>query len=166
MFRLLQKIGCIIPLMLGMMIPAVTPVHANEQATGEGILVVLDQAKLIKMPKGTETIVIGNPLIADISVQKNGVMVITGRGTGRTNVIALDSQGTIISESVVQVVPQTVGRLLVQRGVDRATYDCAPNCMPTIALGDEDKHFNATIDQPIRRDGAANQGALVAGAKK
>lgn len=140
-------------------------VRANDAPASDSIQVILDQAKLIRMPKGTETLVVGNPLIADISVQKSGVMVITGRGTGRTNVIALDSSGTIISESIVQVVPQTVGRLLVQRGVERATYDCAPNCMPTIALGDEDKHFNATIDQPLRRDGAANQGAAAPGKK-
>lgn len=122
------------------------------------IAVQLDQAKLLKLPGGTETIIVGNPGIADVSVQRNGVLVITGRAPGRTNFIALDSNGTIISESMVSVsVPMGAG-LVVQRGLDQTSYHCAPNCLPSIGLGDEEKHFARTIDQSSRREGFANQG--------
>jgi hypothetical protein len=136
---------------------AITPVPA--QSGLDTITVFLDQAKLLKLPGGTETIVVGNPAIADVAVQKNGVMVLTGRTAGRTNFIALDGNGAIISESVVSVTLPTAGRLLVQRGLDRQTYDCAPNCLPTPTLGDEDKHFNASIDQSIKRDQVAGNTA-------
>jgi Pilus formation protein N terminal region len=126
---------------------------------GEMITVYLDQAKLLKLPGGTETIVVGNPSIADVSVQKNGVMVLTGRTAGRTNFIALDSAGAIISESIVSVTIPSAGRLLVQRGQERTTYDCAPHCLPTPTLGDEEKHFNGSIDQAIKRDQSAGQSA-------
>lgn len=132
---------------------------ASAQSSLDTITVFLDQAKLLKLPGGTETIVVGNPAIADVAVQKNGVMVLTGRTAGRTNFIALDGNGAIISESVVSVTVPTAGRLLVQRGLDRQTYDCAPNCLPTPTLGDEDKHFNATIDQSIKRDQVAGNSA-------
>lgn len=132
--------------------------HANDKmASLETIQVQLDQAKLLKLPGGTETIVVGNPAIADVAVQKNGVMVITGRTPGRTNFIALDGTGTIISESIVSVTSTTLGRILVQRGMERSSYDCAPNCLPTISQGDEEKHFSATIDQSNKRDAMANQ---------
>jgi Flp pilus assembly secretin CpaC len=131
---------------------------ANDKAGAlDTIAVQLDQAKLLKLPGGTETIVVGNPSIADVAVQKNGVMVITGRTPGRTNFIALDGSGTIISESIVSVSGGSEGRLLVQRGLERQSYDCAPRCLPTVSLGDEDKHFNGTIDQSVKRDGMANQ---------
>jgi Flp pilus assembly secretin CpaC len=135
--------------------------HASEP---DQIAVQLDQAKLLKLPGGTETIIVGNPAIADVSVQRNGVLVITGRAPGRTNFIALDSSGTIISESMVSVsAPQGAG-LVVQRGLDQTSYHCAPNCLPSIGLGDEEKHFARTLDQSSRREGFANQGA--AGAKR
>jgi Pilus formation protein N terminal region len=136
-----------------------TPAFANDQTGLDTIAVQLDQAKLLKLPGGTETIVVGNPAIADVAVQKNGVMVLTGRTAGRTNFIALDGNGAIISESIVTVTAATAGRVLVQRGMDRWTYDCAPNCMPTPSLGDEDKHFTSTIDQASKRDQAAGNSA-------
>jgi hypothetical protein len=127
------------------------------------IEVTLDQAKLVKLPAGAETIVIGNPSIADVSVQKNGVMVITGRSTGRTNFIALDASGNIISESMVAVTVPVAGRVVVQRGLDRASYDCAPLCSPAVSLGDEEKHFTRGVDQAARRDGMANGSGASAG---
>lgn len=134
------------------------PVYAAEQpAPSDTIIVHLDRAKLVKIPAGAETIVVGNPSIADVAVQKNGVMVITGRAAGRTNFIALDSSGTIISESLVSVTLPMQGRMVVQRGLERSTYDCAPNCLPTISLGDDAKHFDATADQNAKRDATAHQ---------
>ncbi|MCU0820740.1 MAG: pilus assembly protein N-terminal domain-containing protein [Beijerinckiaceae bacterium] len=137
--------------------PAVlNPARANEAAPDQ-IAVFLDQAKLLKLPNGTETIIVGNPAIADVNVQRNGVLVITGRMPGRTNFIALDMNGTIISESFVSVTAAQGQNLTVMRGTDSAHYHCAPNCQPTLVLGDEDKHFARTNDQTTRRDALANQ---------
>ena len=33
------------------------------------------------------------------------------------------------------------------------------NCLPTPTLGDEDSHFNGSIDQALKRDQAAGQSA-------
>lgn len=128
-----------------------------QQADSEVIAVVMDQAKLVKLPAGADTIVIGNPSIADVTVQKNGVMIITGRSAGRTNFIALNQSGAIISESVLTVTVPSEGKLLVQRGLERNTYDCSPACLPSVSLGDEEKHFTATINQATQRDGMAKQ---------
>ena len=141
-------------------------VQAEERPAPDTIQVSLDQAKLVKLPSGAETIVIGNPTIADVAVQKNGVMVITGRAAGRTNFIALDSAGSIISESIVTVASQSQGRVVVLRGGDQSTYDCAPACQPTINLGDVEKHFNAAIDQVGRRDGMTGQSGANSVTKK
>lgn len=137
--------------------------HA-QQAESETIAVVMDQAKLVKLPAGADTIVIGNPSIADVTVQKNGVMVITGRSAGRTNFIALNQAGAIISESVLTVTVPTDGKLLVQRGLERNTYDCSPACLPSVSLGDEDKHFSLSVNQATQRDGMAKQNGMAAAA--
>jgi Flp pilus assembly secretin CpaC len=137
-----------------------------EPAAIETIILTMDHAKLVKLPSGADTIVIGNPAIADVTVQKNGVLVLTGRAAGRTNFIALNASGSIISESVITVTLPTDGRVLVQRGLDRQSYDCAPSCLPSITLGDDEKHFNRAVDQSQRRDAMANQSATSGGAKK
>ncbi|MCA4922984.1 MAG: pilus assembly protein N-terminal domain-containing protein [Methylobacterium sp.] len=152
---------------LGVMLAAMAlgaPASANETGPDQ-IGVFLDQAKLLKLPTGTETIIVGNPAIADVTVQRNGVLIITGRLPGRTNFIALDTNGTIISESFVSVSAPPGNGLLVMRGLDSAHYHCAPNCQPTVALGDEEKHFGRAADQSIRRDALANQSSA-AGAKR
>jgi hypothetical protein len=134
-----------------------------EQPAVETISVLMDQAKLVKLPGGADTIVIGNPAIADVTVQKNGVLVLTGRSAGRTNFIALNAAGSIISESMVTVTIPMAGRVLVQRGLEPTSYDCAPLCLPSVTLGDEDKHFSRSLDQAQRRDSRANQSATAPG---
>lgn len=141
------------------------PARAEVGETESGIRVVLDQAKLVKLPAGTDTVVIGNPAIADVTVQRGGVMVITGRSPGRTNFIAIDGSGSIISESQVSVAAPEIGRVVVQRGTEQSSYDCAPTCLPTVSLGDDDKHFNRAISQTGARDGMAN-GSTAANAAK
>ena len=49
------------------------------------------------------TLVIGNPMIADVSMQSGGLMVVTGKGYGVTNLIALDRNGATLMEKQVSV---------------------------------------------------------------
>ena len=98
--------------------------------------VILDQAKLVKLPERVATIVIGNPLIADATVQAGGLMVITGKGYGRTNLIALDRTGAVLMEKTVEVQGPRAGIVVVYRGVERESYSCTPDCERRITLGD------------------------------
>jgi hypothetical protein len=113
----------------------------------EPIAVVVDQAKLVKLPERVSTIVVGNPLIADVSLQPGGLMVVTGKGYGSTNVMALDRQGTVLIDSMIQVEGPTERLVTVFRGVDRETYSCTPICQRRITLGDTPAYFNATLTQ-------------------
>ena len=92
---------------------------AAESAAPPAVLkVTLDQAKVMQLPAGAKTLVVGNPAIADVTMLKGGVaMVVTGKGYGETNMIALDAQGNIIDEKQIDVEP-TRSVLVVQRGND------------------------------------------------
>ena len=72
-------------------------------SAAESINVILDQARIAKVPDHTSTIVVGNPLIADVSIQAGGTMVVTGKGYGVTNLIALDRTGKVLAEQLVRV---------------------------------------------------------------
>jgi Flp pilus assembly secretin CpaC len=113
----------------------------------ESIPVVVDQAKLIKLPEKVATVVVGNPLIADVSLQPGGTMVVTGKGYGTTNVMALDRHGTVLIDRTIQVEGPTDKLVTVYRGVERESYSCTPICQRRITLGDAPTYFSATLGQ-------------------
>jgi hypothetical protein len=127
-------------------------VHAEGAAAI--LSVTVDEAKIARVPDGTATLVIGSPIVADVTMLKgSGAMVVTGKGFGQTNLIALDAQGNVLDEKTIRVVP-TTSTLLVQRGTDRESYSCAPLCMPTVQLGDG-KQFGDASGQITARNGLA-----------
>ena len=112
------------------------------------------------MPANTKTIIIGNPAIADVtSLPNNAGMVVTGKGYGRTNLIALDAQGNLLDEKQIRVDP-TRNVLVVQRGTSRESYSCDPVCMPTAILGDETKVFADTAGQITAHDALAGHAGV------
>jgi Flp pilus assembly secretin CpaC len=117
----------------------------------EPITVMLDQATITKLPGRVATIVIGNPLIADVSVQAGGLLVVTGKGYGTTNLIALDRTGAVLTERNIEVVGAQDTVVVVYRGINRESYSCAPNCERRITLGDSAEFFSQTIGQTAAR---------------
>ncbi len=130
-------------------------------AASQPITVKLDRAKIIRLPARAATVVIGDPLIADLSLQPGGLAVITGKGFGATNVIVLDHEGAVLTEQTIEVQGPTDPTVVVYRGVARETYSCSPECLPRITLGDDSKYFSTTIDQ----SGTRNNQAIAAGSK-
>jgi hypothetical protein len=111
------------------------------------VAVSVDQAKLVRMPDRTATIVVGNPLIADVTLQAGGMVVVTGKGYGATNVIAMDRKGDVLADRLIQVEGPSDNVITVYRGVDRESYSCAPVCQRRITLGDGEAYFKSTMDQ-------------------
>ena len=121
--------------------------------SADQISVVLDHAQVLKLPPKAQTVIIGNPLIADVLIQKNGSMVVTGKSFGITNLIAQDASGAVIGESLLRVEAPNEGLVLVQRGMERESYSCTPQCQPAIILGDADGHFKGAGNQATSRNG-------------
>ena len=93
----------------------------SETTVREPVTVHLDQAKLLKLPERTATLVVGNPLIADAVVQPGGIVVITAKSYGMTNLVVLDRTGTTLSEYPIQVVGPSDAVVVVYRGIERET---------------------------------------------
>jgi hypothetical protein len=137
----------------------VAAAHADTRPLDmKSIAVALDRAKIVKVPEGTQTLIIGNPLVADVTMLKgNGSMVVTGRSFGATNLIWLDSAGNSIGETMVKVSPAEQS-MVVLRGLVQESYSCNPRCSPTVALGDDSKYMNDGIANVKSRNGAALAG--------
>ena len=125
------------------------------------LTVVLDEAKLLRLPDKVATIVIGNPMIADVSLQPGGLLVITGKGFGLTNLVALDRSGAVLLEKSIEVEGPRGELVVLYRGIERETYSCTPICERRITLGDSNVYFDAVIGQAGSRNGYA-QGAVPA----
>jgi hypothetical protein len=144
---------------------------AAPAAADEPITVHLDQAKVLKLPDRAATVVIGDPLIADMSIQPGGLAVLTGKGYGETNVLVLDKSSAVLMEKTVEVKAPAEPLIMVFRGPTRQTYSCTPECSPRVTLGDTGKddfdkdtqlptdYFGKTLGQDVTR----NNQALAAG---
>jgi Flp pilus assembly secretin CpaC len=124
---------------------------------GETITVKIDHAKVVRLPERTQTVIVGNPIFADITVQRNGVMVVTGKSYGVTNLIALDGAGAMLAEALISVQAATDSVVVVQRGLERESYSCTPKCQPSILLGDGNKYFSDTSGQAGARNSLSTQ---------
>jgi Flp pilus assembly secretin CpaC len=113
----------------------------------DAIAVNVDQAKLFKLPGHVATIVVGNPLIADVTLQSGGVIVVTGKGYGATNFIAMDRSGEVLVDRVIEVEGPSDQLITVYRGVERESYSCMPMCQRRVTLGDSDGYFKSVIEQ-------------------
>jgi hypothetical protein len=126
-----------------------------DASNADSLTIILDEARLIRMPDRTATLVIGNPLIADASIQSGGLMVLTGKGYGRTNLIALDREGNKLLEKTL-LVKRPAELVTVYRGILRESYSCAPQCEPRNTLGDVPTFFNTTLTQTVTRNNQAS----------
>jgi Flp pilus assembly secretin CpaC len=139
------------------------PAAAFAEPSGNAIAVNVDQAKLVRLPGRVATIVVGNPLIADVTLQTGGVMVVTGKGYGATNFIAMDRSGEILVDRIIQVEGPTDQLVTVYRGVERESYSCMPICQRRVTLGDGETYFKSTIGQAGSLSSQASDNAAAAG---
>lgn len=93
-----------------------------------GIEVIMNQARIVKLTRAADTIVVGNPEIADASVQDANTIILTGRGFGVTNLVVLDKDGAAVIDEQVTVVRQTAQSVRIYRRADIQTLSCTPYC--------------------------------------
>jgi hypothetical protein len=127
------------------------------------LTVHVDQATITKVPENATTLVIGNPLIADVSIQPGGLLVVTGKGFGATNLIVLDRSGAVLTERNIEVAGPLDQTVYVYRGPNRETFSCTPDCEPRITLGDTTTFFDQTINQAGNRTARAQGAAAASG---
>jgi hypothetical protein len=124
------------------------PAPALAEVSDDTISVAVDQARLFKLPARVATVVVGNPLIADVALQAGGVIVVTGKGYGATNFIAMDRSGEVLVDRLIQVDGPVDQQLItVYRGPERESWSCMPICQKRVTLGDGENFFKSAMDQ-------------------
>ena len=130
----------------------------------ESIVVFLDQSRLMQLPDRAANVIIGNPLIADLSIQPGGLTVITGKSYGITSFIVTDRKGAVLMEKAVEVSGLSDKTVVVYRGADRETYSCTPLCSRRLTLGDAPEYFEKTLGEIVSLNNqATGAGTLQSG---
>jgi hypothetical protein len=112
------------------------------KAADDNVNVTIDQAQIVRLDRPAAEIIVGNPSIADVSVQSGKVLVVTGKSYGRTNLIVIDSDGKQVVNKYLSVTEPGAGYVMMHKGIDPVTYFCAPNCSPALSVGDRAEDFD------------------------
>ncbi len=94
-------------------------------------------ARILRISAPAATVIIGNPGVADVTIQDPQTLVLTGKSYGQTNLIVLDSLGNPVADTLVEVVQDLADMVTVYRGDQRGTMACSPVCQQVIMLGDD-----------------------------
>lgn len=141
-------------LAVGLMVTGLT--GFDDASAKETINITVDHAKVMRVSRPAATVIIGNPGIADATVQDSQTLVITGKSFGVTNMIILDQDGEPIADALLTVQGERVNAVTVYRRTARETFSCSPNCERSLALGDNSDAFGSVRDQVQQRNGFAN----------
>lgn len=135
----------------------------DSPALAKDISVSIDQAKMLRLQQPGAEIIIGNPSIADVSVQNAHLLVITGKSFGITNLIVLNAQGHEILNERLRVKTDNKRQVSLYKGSNRQSYDCTGRCESALVPGDDVKYFDNVSKSITGKFGVA-QSALDGGA--
>lgn len=129
---------------------------ATEEVAGP-VIVTVDRAKVFTISRPAATVIVGNPSIADATIEDEKTLVLTGRSFGVTNLIILDLEGKSIVDQTVVVRGHEANTVRVYRRSSRETLACAPVCEPTLTIGDNAESFSFASEQIRERNQLSDQ---------
>lgn len=89
----------------------------------------IDFASILQIADDVSAIVVGNPDIADASVVGAGILAMTGKAVGTTNIVVLGSNGGVLAELLLHVGADKPGAVTVRRAMQSSNYACtASSC--------------------------------------
>jgi len=142
-------------------IAALLAIGADQCATAANndVEVIIDEAKLVRLDRPAAEIVVGNPSIADVSVQSGKLLVVTGKSFGETNLIVMDANGKLVANRQLIVQEPRTGFVTMYRGSKRQTLHCAPYCTPPLVIGDTPNIFEAVAGQITKKESISQSAA-------
>lgn len=120
------------------------------------VSVEVNMARILRISAPASTVIIGNPGIADVTIQDATTLILTGKSYGSTNLIVLDSAGNPVADTIVDVVQQKQSDLItIYMGAARNSMMCNPVCQPVIMIGDDPGFTSQTISSSSLVENAA-----------
>lgn len=119
----------------------------TQPASAEQLWLTMDQVRPFKLETPAQSIVVGNPSIADVTIQDNTNLLLFGKAPGLTNIYVFDETGDAVKNLIIRVRTPSSDMLTVHRGAARTTYNCTTNCEVTVTVGDDQNSFGSAVGQ-------------------
>lgn len=129
---------------------------STQAAEDAAISVTVNMARVLRINAPAATVIVGNPGVADVTIQDPQTLILTGKSYGQTNLIVLDSRGEPVADTMIQVVQQQAGVMTVYQGLNRTSLSCAPICQPTVMMGDQTEFTSGVVASSQLVQGVAN----------
>ncbi|TPW32668.1 pilus assembly protein N-terminal domain-containing protein [Pararhizobium mangrovi] len=114
---------------LASLLVAAVPAAAQEHSS---IVVTMDHARILKLDRPVQQVIVGNSDIADVTVADPKTVVLTGKSYGSTNLVILAKNGDAVvdREIVVSSTRANTVRVYRQSGqsIERTVLSCAASC--------------------------------------
>ena len=109
------------------------PAASAQQRSGEPIHVTMNKAAILRLAGQAQNVIIGDPRIADITVENRSMLVLFGRSPGETNLIVLNAQQREILSVPIVVTAENDRHVSVvamtKSGYTEVVYNCAERCI-------------------------------------
>jgi Flp pilus assembly secretin CpaC len=111
---------------------ATLPASATQAETPDHrtLRVTVDKAEVMKVDGSAAVVLVANPAIADVVVERNHLVFVIGRRPGETRLYIYGANGKALVEREIVVVPQGDRAVTVIRDTQPTSYSCDPRCTP------------------------------------
>jgi Flp pilus assembly secretin CpaC len=112
----------------------------------DAISVHVNMARVLRVNAPASTVIVGNPGVADVTIQDAQTLVLTGKAYGQTNLIVLDNNGDPVADTLIEVSQEQSDLVTVYVSGARTSVSCTPKCTPTVMVGDA-PNYTETVTQ-------------------
>lgn len=104
-------------------------------ATAAGLIVPIDQSRVLPISGIVSAVVVGNTDIADVRLIDSRTVVVIGKRAGVTNVMVRDPAGRMLFNEQVSVAANAGSAVTIFRGVVSQELACSPYCQAVAGAG-------------------------------
>lgn len=102
-------------------------------AAGDSYTVRLDKVEVLRLDDPASIVVVGNPEIADVTVENPRLLFVIGRSPGETNLMVFDPEGVEIANYELVVVGERDRHVTLNRNtLALTTFSCDPRCIEVL----------------------------------
>ena len=137
---------------------AVLSVSASP-ALSAGVSVPIDEVRTVAFDRPIATVYVGNPAVADVTMIDLTHAFVLGKSFGSTNMLALISRGTQVTNEHITVLGRGEAVVTLNRGSSQLTYACASSRCETAPLpGDAKDPYDTQMRCGFDASGRRHQG--------
>ncbi|MFT6071512.1 MAG: Flp pilus assembly secretin CpaC [Alphaproteobacteria bacterium] len=115
----------------------------SQSSLAKSIVVDIDFMRGLEFEKPAGQIILGNPIIADITVRDDKFIFISGKSPGRTNMLVYGRDGQLAEQYILVVRDPNTYLTVYQGSGNKSHFDCEPLCQRVLRIEDRGQDAEA-----------------------